>query len=57
MDMRFQRAVLKASFWLTTEVLLTLMGLDNLADYSEFVFQDRSSLSAIETSIVCNHSV
>lgn len=57
MSVRVQRAVLKASFWLASEVLLTLIGLDNLADYSEFVFQDRSGLSSIETTIICNHSV
>jgi hypothetical protein len=26
-------------FWLITEVVLNTVGLDNLADYSEFVFE------------------
>ena len=26
-------------FWLVTEVLLSLVELDNLADYSEFIFR------------------
>lgn len=29
----------KLAFWLVTEVMLNLAGLDNLADYSEFVFE------------------
>ncbi|HEY9879941.1 MAG TPA: hypothetical protein V6D29_15915 [Leptolyngbyaceae cyanobacterium] len=28
----------KATLWLAAEVLLTVSGLDNLADYSEFIF-------------------
>jgi hypothetical protein len=30
---------IKAIVWLTAEILLTIVGLDNLADYSEFVFE------------------
>lgn len=34
---RWQRFCLHASIWLITEVVLSIMGLDNLADYSEFL--------------------
>ena len=33
------RIVTKAVFWLTTEITLNCIGLDDLADYSEFVFE------------------
>ncbi|WP_421658951.1 hypothetical protein [Leptothermofonsia sp. ETS-13] len=29
----------KATIWLAAEILLTVVGLDNLADYSEFIFE------------------
>ena len=33
------KIVTKAVFWLTTEITLSCLGLDDLADYSEFVFE------------------
>jgi hypothetical protein len=35
---------LKATIWLFTEVVLTSMGLDDLADYGEFIFKVREPL-------------
>ncbi|UBF27897.1 hypothetical protein K9N68_08370 [Kovacikia minuta CCNUW1] len=34
----WKSAFVKTTIWLAAEVLLTVVGLDNLADYSEFVF-------------------
>ena len=34
----WKKAVLKTGFWLATEIWLNLIGLDNIADYSEFIF-------------------
>ena len=34
----------KAGFWLMAEVWLNLIGLDNLADYSEFLFDQSLNL-------------
>ena len=34
---RWQRFYIHGSIWLITEVVLSLMGLDDLADYSEFL--------------------
>lgn len=42
---RWQRFYLHGSVWLITEVVLGLMGLDDLADYSEFL-QVRSTTTA-----------
>ncbi|MEM9218391.1 MAG: hypothetical protein AAGD25_29130 [Cyanobacteria bacterium P01_F01_bin.150] len=53
--MRFRNVLLRTSLWLTTEVLLNLMGLDNLADYSEFIFQARSH-AVIQAAIVLTTS-
>lgn len=38
MKSSWKMALIKTIIWLTTEILLTIVGLDNLADYSEFVF-------------------
>jgi len=49
---RYQKVFLRALIWLTAEVLLGFMGLDNLADYSEFVFESRT-LIQLNGSSVC----
>jgi hypothetical protein len=36
----------KATIWLVTEILLNLLGLDNLADYSEFLFEKEVAICA-----------
>jgi len=35
------KIVTKAVFWLATKITLSCMGLDDLADYSEFVFEKK----------------
>jgi hypothetical protein len=45
MKMQWQRIWLKATFWLLTEILLNLLGLDNLADYSEFLFEQEVAIA------------
>ncbi len=37
----WRKLYIKAILWLCVEVLLTLMGLDDLADYSEFLHRQR----------------
>ena len=40
---KWQTLCSKTLIWLVVEILLTLTGMDDLADYSEFVFKlDRS---------------
>lgn len=36
MKVRWKMLIAKTTFWVLTEVFLTVLGLDNLADYSEF---------------------
>lgn len=38
MQVRWQKLFQRVGFWLAAEILLNLLGLDNLADYSEFIF-------------------
>lgn len=48
---------IKTASWLMLEVLLNLVGLDNLADYSEFVFGRYCAVdSAIGTALVVQAS-
>jgi len=53
--MKTQRKQLfiKTATWLIAEVVLNLAGLDNLADYSEFVF-DQNSASSIGAPTIAN---
>ena len=41
MKARWKRLVLEITVWLVAEIVLNLLGLDNLADYSEFIFQSK----------------
>ena len=39
MKMQWKKIWVKTTIWLLTEIILNLLGLDNLADYSEFLFE------------------
>lgn len=39
MSVRWKTFLIQGSIWLASEILLTLVGLDDLADYGEFVFE------------------
>ena len=39
MRVQWKQLLLKALIWLAAESLLTFLGIDNLADYSEFLFE------------------
>ena len=38
MRVRWKKLLAKTLVWVVAEILLTFLGLDNLADYSEFIF-------------------
>ncbi len=38
MRVKWKQLLLKILVWLAVEILLTFLGLDDLADYSEFIF-------------------
>ncbi len=37
-NIQWQKVWLKVIIWLAAEIILNLIGLDNIADYSEFIF-------------------
>jgi hypothetical protein len=48
MRVRWRKLFVETSAWVTAEVMLNVVGLDNLADYSEFVFQSKAIETATE---------
>ena len=44
MKVKWKTLLFRASVWLIVEISLNLLGLDSLADYSEFVF-DRNQIA------------
>ena len=42
MKNQWQKLFIKLTIWLAAEILLNLLGLDDLADYSEFLASDKS---------------
>lgn len=36
---KWKKIALKVTIWLVAEVYLNFLGLDNMADYSEFIFE------------------
>lgn len=51
MRIQWSKLILKTAVWLGTELALTCLGLDDLADYSEFVFQYHSRFKLLTGSI------
>ncbi len=43
MQIYWPKLLLKILFWLSAEIALSCLGLDDLADYSEFLLQDRNN--------------
>ena len=56
MKIHCHELLLKLTIWLAVEIVLNLMGLDDMADYSEFVFSHRKpatvSLDTYVTRII-----
>ena len=38
-NVKWRKLIIKGSMWLTLEVALNLIGLDDIADYSEYIFE------------------
>ncbi len=39
MSVRWQKLLLTITFWLATEICFNFLGIDDMADYSEFIFE------------------
>ena len=50
MQIQWPKLFVKLVFWLSAEIALTCLGLDDLADYSEFLLQDRTNLASSAVS-------
>ena len=46
MKINWQQLITKIFFWLLIEAVFTLMGIDDLADYSEFLFMPKTTLQS-----------
>ena len=47
MNGHYRAVVVKTTIWLVAEIILSLTGLDSLADYSEFILGRESELTTI----------
>ncbi|VEP14943.1 conserved membrane hypothetical protein [Hyella patelloides LEGE 07179] len=52
MGVKWKKLISRIAFWLIAEIILNLLGLDNLADYSEFVFEKDSACSEQSNLII-----
>ena len=57
MLVQWSKLFLRTGVWLCAEIILNSLGLDNLADYSEFVFQARDEISVSRISMSLATSV
>ncbi len=49
---QWQKLFFKLMFWLVLEIILNLIGLDDVADYSEFIFS-YGNVHLIQTKKAC----
>jgi hypothetical protein len=52
MTIHWHKLIVKLLFWLMTEAILNFVGLDNLANYSEFLMAQHLTIPAIPHKIV-----
>ncbi|MBE9030033.1 hypothetical protein IQ266_09865 [filamentous cyanobacterium LEGE 11480] len=51
MQIQWSKLLVRTGAWICTEVALTCLGLDDLADYSEFIFQQRLATQALSEAV------
>ena len=47
MNVRWKKLLLKTTFWVATEICFNLIGIDDLVDYSEFVFGQQEVVQSL----------
>lgn len=52
MQAQWKHVLIKTTIWLAAEVALNLLGVDNLADYGEFVFGRKSIIASYFESAI-----
>ena len=50
MNVRWKKLLLQTTIWLVTEIAFSQVGLDDLADYSEYIFE-KNYLSSSNISL------
>lgn len=45
MDAKLKSRLIKITIWLAAEITLNVLGMDTMADYSEFVFGQEATIS------------
>ncbi|MEW5859024.1 MAG: hypothetical protein AB1861_16835 [Cyanobacteriota bacterium] len=45
MKAQWKRVFVKTTVWLITEIILNLLGLDNLADYNDFILEQKKIMA------------
>ncbi|MDJ0678866.1 MAG: hypothetical protein QNJ18_03255 [Xenococcaceae cyanobacterium MO_167.B52] len=56
MKTQWQQLFLKVLFWLALEAIFNLIGIDDLADYSEFLITPKTTMS-YESLVISNTQV
>jgi hypothetical protein len=51
MKLRWKKLLCQVIVWLVAEIILNLLGLDNLADYGEFVFDKNAIAVAMDFNL------
>ncbi|MDJ0532955.1 MAG: hypothetical protein QNJ70_10755 [Xenococcaceae cyanobacterium MO_207.B15] len=46
MKILWHKLLLKLTIWLVLEIVLNLMGIDNIVDYSEYIFTHNNTATA-----------
>jgi hypothetical protein len=47
MNVRWKKLLMTTILWLTTEIWFNFLGIDNLADYSEFIFEKNVTVQSL----------
>ena len=47
MNVQWQKLIVKVTFWLAIELWLGFLGLDDVADYSEFLWEKHLTISSL----------
>jgi hypothetical protein len=52
MKTQWKNRWVKVTIWLAIEIILNLVGLDNLADYSEFIFEQEMAITTNQAQMI-----
>lgn len=52
MQPSWKKSVLKVTVWIAAEIVLNLIGIDDLADYSEFIFESRHITADLPATVI-----